>query len=906
MIKIFKTVLLFFFCVFLSLNAQQTYEYSLDVYKKKLPFGLTVNEPVKSPKIALVLSGGGARAISQIGVIKALEENGIDFDLIVGTSMGAIIGGLYSSGYCLNDLDSLVKVTPWNDFFTFQKNDRRSLFVEQKITEDRAILAVRMDGLKPVIPPSINSGQEVSNFLTTAVINSPVHADSEFSGLLYDLGAVATNLETGEPVVLNKGLLSLALRASSSVSFLLPPVKADSLLLVDGGLVANIPTKIAKEQGADFIIAVDCTSPLKSKDELKYPWDIADQIVSIPIQIISRQQKQLADVLITPDLGYRKNTDFTGLETLIEKGYNATIDKIDEIKSAIEKITRKRLQDSTVTLFPDLKLNDKPSDIEQLIYSHLAGCDTVTSTDILYELYKLMKRGDVKFLKAKVTKDSVKSVLNVDCKFNNRVKGLSESSENNLVDLKIHTKILTGLFNKPYNPKTYLSALIKILRFYRKQGYSLVNYKYAYFNEDDKDGDFQIRINKGVISKIRITGNRNTSSTVILREFPFSEGDVFEINKIKKGLENLVNTNLFKNVELYVKRNAGENELVISVDEKIPTVVRFGIRADNENFFQTSVDFRNENLFGTGTELGLVSSGGLRNRIFIIEHLAHRIFNSYFTYRLRGFYKFNDVNVYHTLPSADEHHFERKKSAEYRQIFYGASFGIGRQVEKFGNLIFEGKYQVDQIKNLFNFPDDKIYKLNLVSIKAVMSIDSQNKYPFPTEGILLNAYYETAQTALGSDIGFTKAMFDYKSYFSFSPNATVGLSFKIGFADRTLPLSEQFSLGGHKSFFGYREYEYRGRQIFKVGIEYRHLMPFKIFFDTYLSFRYDLGSIWAEQEQIKFKDLRHGLGATLSFDTPIGPAEFSVGKSFYFKNVLAKNTITRGPFYFYFTIGYYY
>ncbi len=904
MIKIAKTVALFFLVTFLSANAQHTYKFTVDVHPKKLPFGLTVDEPVKSPKVSLVLSGGGARAVSQLGVIKALQENNVDFDLIIGTSMGSIIGGLYSAGYCLNDLDTLIKKTPWTDFFTFRKNDRRSLFVEQKITEDRAILAIRMDGLHPVIPPSINTGQEVSNFLTTAVINSPIRTDSSFTGLLYEFGAVATNLETGEPVVLNDGLLSLALRASSSVSFLLPPVPRDSVLLVDGGLVANIPTKIAKEEGSDFIIAVDCTSPLKSKEELKYPWDIADQIVSIPIQIISRQQKKLADVLITPDLGYKKNTDFTGLEMLIEKGYSATLSKIDGIKKSIEILTRKNLRSNNSKVFYDLKLGKNPTDLEKFVYSNLTAKDSVTDVDILYEVYKIRKRREVKSISAFIEENNGNNILRIDCEFNPEVKEVRLNLPGNLIDSNYVRAVVSNLPGKPYNPKTILIDIIKILRLYRQKGYSLATVKNIAFEE--KTGKLKIEIDEGVISKIKVKGNKKTSPTVITREFPVSEGEIFQIDKIAEGLKNLTNTNLFNNIELFVTKTSDGNVVTISVEEKIPTVVRFGIRADNENFFQTSIDIRNENLFGTGTELGLVSSGGLRNRIFILEHLAHRVFNSYFTYKLKGFYKFNDVNVYSTVPGSDDRHFRREKISEYRQIFYGASLGIGRQVEKFGNLIFEAKYQTDQIKNLFNFPESESYKINLVTLKAIMSIDSQNKYPFPTEGILLNAYYETAQTALGSDLGYTKAMFDYKSYFSFSPNSTMSLAFAIGFADKTLPLTEQFSIGGQSSFFGYREYEFRGRQILKVSLAYRHLMPFKIFFDTYLSLRYDLGSVWAEQEQIRFKDLRHGIGASLSFDTPIGPADFSIGRSFYFKNVLAKNTISRGPFYFYFTIGYYY
>jgi NTE family protein len=128
----------------------------------------------------------------------------------------------------------------------------------------------------------------------------------------------------------------------------------------------------------------------------------------------------------------------------------------------------------------------------------------------------------------------------------------------------------------------------------------------------------------------------------------------------------------------------------------------------------------------------------------------------------------------------------------------------------------------------------------------------------------------------------------------------------MGFGDKTLPLSQQYSLGGQNSFFGMRDYEFRGRQIFLSSLEYTAQLPFDIFFDTYFRFRYDLGSTWEEQEQIRFKDLRHGIGGSVSFDTPIGPADFSVGRSFLFIKDLPDNPISWGDVLFYFSIGYYY
>ena len=127
---------------------------------------------------------------------------------------------------------------------------------------------------------------------------------------------------------------------------------------------------------------------------------------------------------------------------------------------------------------------------------------------------------------------------------------------------------------------------------------------------------------------------------------------------------------------------------------------------------------------------------------------------------------------------------------------------------------------------------------------------------------------------------------------------------EMGFGDRTLPLSQQYSIGGQGSFFGMRDYEFRGRQIFLASLQYRYQLPFRIFFNTYLKLRYDLGSTWEVPEEIRFKDLRHGIGVSISFDTPLGPADFSIGRSFKFVRNLPDNPISWGDVLFYFSIGY--
>ncbi|MDO8549635.1 MAG: patatin-like phospholipase family protein, partial [Ignavibacteria bacterium] len=235
MSAISKIIFLFLLCLSQSFG-QNSYTVKIDYRINSLPFGLEEKVPKKKPIVALALSGGGSRGLAQIGVLRALEEAGIKIDLIVGTSMGSIIGGLYATGYSIDQIDSIAINTDWDDLLSpAAETDRRELFVEQKITEDKAILTLRLDGFSPIIPTSINTGHKLSNYLNLLTLQAPVHSNSSFDDFKIKFRAVCTNLVTGSPVIIDGGSLSQAMRASSSVSFFLSPVLKDTLILVDGG-----------------------------------------------------------------------------------------------------------------------------------------------------------------------------------------------------------------------------------------------------------------------------------------------------------------------------------------------------------------------------------------------------------------------------------------------------------------------------------------------------------------------------------------------------------------------------------------------------------------------------------------------------------------------------------------------
>ncbi len=880
--------------------SQETKQLDLNLKEVELPFGLIGLQSEYYPNVSLVLSGGGARGLSQIGALKALDEADVKFSMVVGTSMGSIIGGLLSAGYTIYELDSLLTKANWNDFFTVSETTRNELFVDQKITEDKAILALRLDGFTPVIPTAINTGQKVSNFLNMLVLNAPMHVSTSFDSLLYKYRAVSSDLVSGQKVVLDSGSLSLAMRASSSVSFFLEPVRIDSMLLVDGGVVANIPARVARDLNSEFIITINASSPLRNYDELQYPWTIADQLVSIPISIISEEDLKASDAIISPNIGFHKNTDFTNFDSLITAGYISAKNEIGKIKESIKQRYFDNIKEET--FLDQLVLKTNPNEIEVKVFEQLSDKINLSSKEIIYALNKVVEEGYISEPKLMLKNYGSVTELNIDFKTNPIVKEIYITGANS-IEIYNLDKVLSQVQNRPFDPYRVKELILYILRDFRKKGFSL--FDFSDFSFDEETGSLVLNFINGKIDKIIIEGNEKTNEPVIARELSFEAGEYFISDNLEKGLANLRGTNLFEDIDVVVERVADKNNIIVRVQEKPSAVLRAGLRIDNENFAQASIDFRDENVFGTGTEVGAILSGGTRNRSFILEHRANRIFDTYLTYKIRAYTNFNDVKVYSDDSTGAINEFRRSKTSEYRQVFNGVSIGVGTQVEKVGNMILQGRYENNILKNKSDYAGDT-FSLNIIALKLSLSIDSQDKFPYPNKGFLINTFYETANTLERSDKGFTKFLFDYSSYFPLNHFHNLNAKIIVGFGDETLPLTQQFSLGGQNSFFGYRDHEFRGRQIFISSLEYRVALPFQIFFDSYFKFRYDLGSIWANREQIRFKDLRHGIGATLSFDTPIGPADFSIGKSFLITESFPKNVITWGETFLYFTIGYYY
>ncbi|MFC0351299.1 patatin-like phospholipase family protein [Undibacterium danionis] len=277
------------------------------------------------PKICLVLSGGGARGFAHIGVLKQLEALRIPIDCIAGTSMGAVVGGLYASGLSAKEIEERLIKLKLNDI-ALDRVERRylphALREEDKQYPLGATMGLSADGVR------LPTGAVQATQFLELFHNWTAHLKSDvaFDDLPIPFRAVATNLESGKMVVFDKGPLHLAIRASMAAPGVFSPVELDGKLLVDGGLVRNLPVDIARNMGADVIIAVNIGTPLLPRSNLSSLINVSQQMVNILTEQNVEQQKALLtskDILIEPNLGNVSFMDFARSTEAINIGNDA-------------------------------------------------------------------------------------------------------------------------------------------------------------------------------------------------------------------------------------------------------------------------------------------------------------------------------------------------------------------------------------------------------------------------------------------------------------------------------------------------------------------------------------------------------------------------------------------------------
>ena len=274
------------------------------------------------PRVGLVLSGGGARGAAHVGVLKVLDEMHVPVDAIAGTSMGAVVGGLYASGMSGTEIETLLRSVNWQDAFR-DRPPREELGFRRKQDERNFLVrfALGVNDTGFVLPPGLVQGQKLEQVLRNAAL--PVAEIRRFDRLPITFRAIATDLETGQPVVMDSGDLVTAMRASMSAPGVFAPAQRDGRMLVDGGLVDNLPIDIARSMGVDVLIVVDVSFPLSLRDELTSPLEVTNQAFAILIRgrtLQEREKLHPTDIVLDPALGHFTSADFSRVPEALRAG----------------------------------------------------------------------------------------------------------------------------------------------------------------------------------------------------------------------------------------------------------------------------------------------------------------------------------------------------------------------------------------------------------------------------------------------------------------------------------------------------------------------------------------------------------------------------------------------------------
>ncbi len=297
-----------------------------------MPFQ-SVAENDRKESIGLTLSGGGAKGFAHIGVLHIIDSLGLKVDYISGTSMGSIVGALYASGYSANEIEEFALSVDWARVFN-AKPELENIHIRNRYQNGKSLFEVPFENFKIVIGTGAIEGQQLWSLLEQLFFH--VRETVEFEDLPIPFACVATNIETGEPIILSSGDIVSALRASMAIPAVFTSVDRDGNRLVDGGVVNNYPVDAVKKMGAEHVLGVYVSQGLKKAEELKTPVDIIYQMGFFKDAYMFKKNKGITDLFISPDLEGYEASSFGDVQQIIERGKQIARVYMPEIKALAE------------------------------------------------------------------------------------------------------------------------------------------------------------------------------------------------------------------------------------------------------------------------------------------------------------------------------------------------------------------------------------------------------------------------------------------------------------------------------------------------------------------------------------------------------------------------------------------
>ncbi len=815
----------------------------------------------EEPKIAVVLSGGGARGFSHIGVLKALEEHQVPVNLIVGTSIGAIIGGFYAAGFSADEIRDFLSDINWDGLFA-DRTYRTEQLLSQKRIPRRHFIQIRLDGVVPTLPTSVTQGQQLFQTLYNLLIRANFQAAGSFDHLRIPFRAVATDLISGNRVVLDRGDLAEAINASMAFPIMFAPVEIEGSLLVDGGITDNLPVDVAFQEAADYVIAADATSPLRKKQEVINPIEIADQVTTIMMAGKTRESLAKADMVIKPVLNGHKGAQFNDFDMLIEQGYKRTIQLIDSLNQDLRRLSA-QTQSPGRLLGRCREVRIRGVDIRDNVLltslqKSLQGRDIYPALiqEILREIHAT---GLFEDEQAHISGDKDALMLTFHLIEQPYVKSVTFRHTGIAAD-SLLTPIRQSLAGKPLNMLKAFGKVKGLKSALIGQGYALAEIEHISYTS--RDSTLIVTIDEGYVHEVRVSGNDRTRDFVVLREFPLKADSLFQSEKAIRGIQNIYSTALFDRVLLNLERNGQQNILNIKVKERRYSVARLGARFSLERQSAGFVEYLEDNWLGTGVKASVFGGAGDFGRRAEASLYTIRLLNTFLTSRASVYYE----------ERQDRYSENFERLADYQTIRRGGIFQLGQQIDRLGLISAEIKMESINLMSgdsLFPFQED--IRLRSFVLRSV--VDKRDKLPFPDRGIYNRWYWEVGnQGQPGSSVRFTKLFLGLEGYYPLFPWLNYHPFIYAGSADLTLPFTEYFFFGGDQNFPGLHERERFGRQILNTGVELRARVNLRLPFETFLLTRYNVGAAWLRpDDKIQGSDFLHALSGSFALNTLIGP-----------------------------------
>lgn len=837
------------------------------------PVGPVQPNAPSRPTVGIALSGGGARGLAHIGVLKVLHREGIPIDMVAGSSMGSIVGGLYAAGYSPEEIERIALDVDWATIFE-DAPKRTSMFLAEKEARSRQLIRVPLERFNIRVPSALSTGQRMSDLLSNLTLRATYLAGGDFDRLPHRYRSVATDLLSGKSVVIREGDLSEAMRASTGIPLFLTPVHRGERRLVDGGILNNIPVSVVREMGADVVLAVNVTSSLRPPDKLDAVWEIADQAITIMMQDARDRQLEDADLVIAPDLAGYSSRDFRLASELIRAGEVAAEGKVSQVRALLQREPSGPGSDTPTLSAMTFEGNHHESDFYLGRLVPLKVGETAPDARIREALRSLYASGYFGDAYAETREDSTGVAVTFHVRENPvltriRIVGSSLFEEQELLT------VLRSTPGRVLNRAKLGRDIETIARLHVDEGYVLAQVHALPF--DSTTGLVTIEVDEGRIGRIRVEGNRHTRDGVILREFPLHEGALFRQQKAQEGISNVYATGLFDRTGLSITKGNPDADVTIRVQEKRFAAGELGVHFDKAYKSEAYLGLLHDNAFGLGMKMSLSARIGEKRQSYGLEERASRLWHTYLTHRVRAYYALEERQVYEDGVSV----------GAYRDMRASARFCFGQQMYRWGAATAEVRVENGRFEALSGRGHPRgSSRIRSIVLRSIL--DSLDRFPFPRSGRRHEVYVESAGKVLGGTESYVKLLALLDSFYTIGRKHTFRWRAAWGAADRSLPYGEAFRLGGggdiygyshgevfgdHSNLYGYAQDAFLGRQLLGGGLEYTLWVP-KYF---YLSLIWQMGNVWQATDEIRLSELHYGWGVRGAFDTMAGPVSLGYG-----------------------------